>query len=179
MDLLAAVAVSILPRVADQGCERASRTPSGRTRDHPGVAARRDRIPPEDRSRIVSEGLASARVALEAAREHGMEPLPWFEPRYPPLLACVADPPPVLWIKGDAKVLERPAVAIVGSRAATRMRQVAGRWRGAGRAGDRRGERSRQRVDSAAHEGCWRPTGPQSRCWVRVSTACIRPNIRR
>lgn len=38
---------------------------------------------------------------------------------YPPLLAAVHDPPPRLWVRGDADldVLSRPAVAVVGARA--------------------------------------------------------------
>jgi DNA processing protein len=113
------------------------------------------------------EGLAgSARVAaagaLASAAGRGMEPIGWFDPRYPALLNCVADPPPVLWSRGDAAVLARPAVAIVGSRAATTYAlDVAGRLAGelAGRgivvvSGLARG------VDSAAHRGCLEAAGP-------------------
>jgi len=38
------------------------------------------------------------------------------EPDYPPLLAQLDAPPPVLALRGDAKWLKRPTVAIVGSR---------------------------------------------------------------
>ena len=38
---------------------------------------------------------------------------------YPPLLQQLADPPPVLYVLGRKELLTRPAVAIVGSRAAT------------------------------------------------------------
>jgi DNA processing protein len=38
---------------------------------------------------------------------------------YPAVLLDIADPPVALFCRGDAKCLERPAVAIVGSRAAT------------------------------------------------------------
>jgi DNA processing protein len=38
---------------------------------------------------------------------------------YPPMLRAIADPPPVLWVRGALEALTRPAVAIVGSRAAT------------------------------------------------------------
>ncbi len=57
--------------------------------------------------------------ALAAAAIAAIEPIPWFDPRYPALLNCVADPPPVLWTRGENAVLAQPAVAIVGSRAAT------------------------------------------------------------
>ena len=41
------------------------------------------------------------------------------DPGYPRLLAHIPDPPPRLWLRGDADValLERPALAIVGARA--------------------------------------------------------------
>jgi DNA processing protein len=40
-------------------------------------------------------------------------------PGYPPLLRAIPDPPPVLWLRGDAPVdlLAQPAVAVVGARA--------------------------------------------------------------
>jgi DNA processing protein len=38
---------------------------------------------------------------------------------YPPLLRSIPDPPPILWVRGEApsELLARPAVAIVGARA--------------------------------------------------------------
>ncbi|WP_151704862.1 DNA-processing protein DprA [Nitrincola alkalilacustris] len=39
---------------------------------------------------------------------------------YPPLLASIYDPPPLLWVKGDASVLTQPQIAMVGSRHASR-----------------------------------------------------------
>jgi DNA processing protein len=62
---------------------------------------------------------AAADVALKAAQAAGMEAIPWFDPRYPALLNCTTDPPPVLWARGCLPVLQDPAVAIVGSRAAS------------------------------------------------------------
>ncbi len=38
------------------------------------------------------------------------------DPDYPPLLAEIADPPPILYIQGDARLLCQPQLAIVGSR---------------------------------------------------------------
>ncbi|MEZ4353540.1 MAG: DNA-processing protein DprA [Myxococcota bacterium] len=46
--------------------------------------------------------------------------LPLSDPAYPPALAALVDAPAVLLVRGDARVLSRPAVAIVGARAATR-----------------------------------------------------------
>ena len=42
--------------------------------------------------------------------------LTYEEEDYPERLREIFDPPPVLWILGDAKLLARPAVAIVGTR---------------------------------------------------------------
>ncbi len=41
------------------------------------------------------------------------------DPRYPPLLAAIHDPPPQLWLRGAAgpELLERPCVGVVGARA--------------------------------------------------------------
>jgi DNA processing protein len=43
----------------------------------------------------------------------------WSHDDYPPLLRRIPSPPPMLFVDGDASLLWRPAVAIVGSRAAT------------------------------------------------------------
>ena len=42
-----------------------------------------------------------------------------YEPGYPAALAAIPDPPPVLFVKGDASILSRPMVAVVGSRNAS------------------------------------------------------------
>lgn len=41
------------------------------------------------------------------------------DPRYPPRLLEIADPPPVLYVRGSVDALSRPAIAIVGSRHAS------------------------------------------------------------
>jgi DNA processing protein len=77
------------------------------------------RVPQEDHARLADAARAAASAAIVAGRHAGIEPVPWFDPRYSALLNCIVDPPPVLWIRGDPAVLSLPAVAIVGSRAAT------------------------------------------------------------
>jgi DNA processing protein len=57
--------------------------------------------------------------AMERAASKAIVPVPLGDPRYPPLLALVDDPPVVLWVRGDCGVFRRPAAAIVGSRAAS------------------------------------------------------------
>ena len=42
-------------------------------------------------------------------------------PEYPPSLAAIADPPPILFVRGELVAQDRAAVAIVGSRAASQQ----------------------------------------------------------
>jgi DNA processing protein len=113
-------------------------------------------IPESLRHALVVQARARAEAALADSAGLGMEPIPLTDERYPPLLACVVDPPPVLWLRGDPELVSRPTVAIVGSRSATPYAvDVAGRLaaelaeRGVVVAsGLARG------VDSAAHRGC-------------------------
>ena len=105
--------------------------------------------------------LDGANSALSAAEPLGIEPVPLFDARYPPLLVCTVDPPPVLWARGCLDVLSRPAVAVVGSRAATPYALEVGARISAELAargvavvsGLARG------VDSAAHRGCLKAGG--------------------
>jgi DNA processing protein len=62
---------------------------------------------------------AAAAAALTRGAERGLTPMVWSEAVYPPALTAIVDPPPVLWTRGSRAALERPAVAIVGSRAAS------------------------------------------------------------
>jgi DNA processing protein len=157
MDLLTSVAVSMLPvsrllaasafkelRQSGAGsleqvldfCGLPSSSPDG-------LAARR-------------RAAESAAMALAAAPALGIEPIGCEDPRYPALLSCTADPPPVLWARGNLACLDAPCVAIVGSRAATPYALQIGRRLAAELAergivvvsGLARG------VDSAGHEGC-------------------------
>ena len=75
---------------------------------------RRACAPPE-RAALERRALAASRRAKEA----GISAVPWSDPSYPAALAAIADPPFVLWTSGVAAALERPAVALVGSRAAS------------------------------------------------------------
>jgi len=58
-----------------------------------------------------------AASAVTRAGDSRLTPVAWSDPSYPPALAAIVDPPPVLWVRGCADALARPAVAIVGSRA--------------------------------------------------------------
>ena len=70
------------------------------------------------RSRCRPSGRDAARL-LEAAKAAGAVPLRLEDSEYPALLREIGDPPPVLWVRGMRGALTRPAVAIVGSRAAS------------------------------------------------------------
>lgn len=114
------------------------------------------RVDPAERSGMAGHAREAADAALRAAPAAGMEPVPWFDVRYPVLLNCIVDPPPVLWIRGDTAVLARPTVAVVGSRAATTYALEVG-----ARLGGELAERGivvasglARGVDSAAHRGC-------------------------
>jgi DNA processing protein len=106
-------------------------------------------------ARLLDAARSTAVRALSDAARHGIEPLPWGARDYPPLLARIADPPPLLWVRGAAPLLSLPAVAVVGSRAASPYGLEVAHEFGAGLAetgvtvvsGLARG------VDSSAHRG--------------------------
>ena len=52
-------------------------------------------------------------------RDDGHALVAWDDPAYPQALLTIADPPPVLFFRGRRELLNRPALAIVGSRNAT------------------------------------------------------------
>ena len=58
-----------------------------------------------------------AGAAIERAARGGITLVPWSDHAYPAALTAIADPPPVLWVRGRVEALSRPGVAIVGSRA--------------------------------------------------------------
>jgi DNA processing protein len=99
--------------------------------------------------------LERARQLRVSAAARGIEVLAWNDPRFPTFLLAISDAPPALWYRGTLDALDAPAVAIVGSRAASAVAlETAGRL-GADLAargivvvsGLARG------VDSAAHRG--------------------------
>jgi len=50
----------------------------------------------------------------------GQHLLMWDQPDYPALLAQISDAPPLLFVAGDPQILEKPQLAMVGSRRASR-----------------------------------------------------------
>ena len=155
MDLRTAVTVSMLAlsriRVCTVFRELRSQNP------HTNIAQVLDAlgVPDDERRRLEDDARFRTDAALASATVAKMELLPWFDVRYPALLNCTADPPPVLWCRGIVETLGQPAVAVVGSRAATTYALDVG----ARLAGElsRRGvavtSGLARGVDSAAHRG--------------------------
>jgi DNA processing protein len=63
--------------------------------------------------------VAAAEAELKRAAAAGMTLSAAREPGYPPLLSHIEAPPPLLYVKGQTAVWERPPVAVVGSRNAS------------------------------------------------------------
>jgi len=112
-----------------------------------------------------------ARYAAEAewgrVAEQGATVVSFGCPEYPERLKEIYDPPPVLWIRGNAGLLSRPAIAVVGTRhptpygsgvaemlardlAARRLLIVSGMARG---------------IDSCAHRGALAARMPTVAVW--------------
>ena len=63
--------------------------------------------------------LAAAERELAALDRAGARLIAWGEPGYPPALAAIDDAPPLLSVRGDVPLLQRPAIAVVGARNAS------------------------------------------------------------
>jgi DNA processing protein len=163
MDLLDTVAVSVLPGISRSRAAAAF----NRLRTQPVEPLTLETVIAECGRDRDAESLAAraraeaARLMAAAAEIDDVQPVLVDHPDYPPLLRQIGDPPPVLWVRGARSALTRPAVAVVGSRAAsayavevaTRLGRelaehglvvVSGLARGA---------------DSAAHKGCLSVSG--------------------
>src|SRR5690606_30439740 len=64
---------------------------------------------------------AEAVAEWRAAKAVGARALLLGAPDYPPMLANIADPPPLLWATGDPALAARPVVALVGARNASAL----------------------------------------------------------
>lgn len=97
----------------------------------------------------------SAIAELEALTKAGGRAIALCEPDYPEALAAIADPPPLLFLRGDAAMLKRPAIAIVGARnASANGRRFAEEMAGAlGEAGYVVVSGLARGIDGAAHAG--------------------------
>jgi DNA processing protein len=158
MDLHIAAAASMLPgqRARVAAAFQECRLAGGAERSILRQVLARTGFPEPMHADIVDAASRAGEAAVRAAAAAGFTGLAAGESRYPALLACTADPPPVLWAVGQVEVLARPAVAVIGSRAASPYalqvaRRLAGELAERGlvvASGLARG------VDSAAHRGC-------------------------
>jgi DNA processing protein len=67
-------------------------------------------------AKLAPPAIESVEAELDAVEALGARLIASCEPDYPPLLAQLDAPPPVLAVRGDPKWLKRPTIAIVGSR---------------------------------------------------------------
>ncbi|WP_397404968.1 DNA-processing protein DprA [Phenylobacterium sp.] len=99
--------------------------------------------------------VAEAERELAAGAALGARMLAACEPAFPLPLATLDPPPPLLWARGDTRILSRPAVAIVGARVASAAAQRFARGLAAelGQAGFVVVSGMARGIDAAAHEG--------------------------
>ena len=73
---------------------------------------------PAAAAQYVFDGKARAAAEQEWARavEQGVQLVTFGCAEYPERLKEIYDPPPVLWVRGDAGLLAKPSIAIVGTR---------------------------------------------------------------
>ena len=79
----------------------------------PGIGPEKARRFREDLRRLPAED------ELARAEKKGVRLVTWVDEGYPELLKQIADPPLVLYVAGAVEAMDRPAVAIVGTRRAS------------------------------------------------------------
>lgn len=116
----------------------------------PDLARRSGRMAPLN---IPAIGEIEAELASGAAL--GARLIASCESSFPPALAALDPPPPVIWARGDAALLSRSSVAIVGARVASASGQRFARGLASelGAAGQVVVSGLARGVDGAAHEG--------------------------
>ena len=124
---------------------------------------------PAEAAQFLFDGKGRRAAEEEWARvtAQGATIVDYASPEYPERLREIYDPPPVLWVRGDVKLLSRPAIAVVGTRhptpygtgiaellsrdlAARRLLIVSGMARG---------------IDSCAHKGALAARMPTVAVW--------------
>ncbi len=87
---------------------------------HASLTALEAQIPAAVAQAIVSRhSMSAAAKQLAQAETAKCRLLTWDEPMYPQTLREIYDPPPLLYVKGNAELLNRHAIAIVGTRRPT------------------------------------------------------------
>jgi len=109
---------------------------------------------------LVSPSRSEVEGELEAGEALGARLICACEPAYPQALAALDAPPPVIWARGDAALMDRSVVAVVGARVASAAGQRFARALAAelGEAGQVIASGLARGIDAAGHEGGL-PTG--------------------
>ncbi|MDP1874002.1 DNA-processing protein DprA [Phenylobacterium sp.] len=99
--------------------------------------------------------IAAAEAELAAGEALGAQLICACDPDYPQALAALDPPPPLLWARGDASLLDRSIIAIVGARVASAAGQRFARGLAAelGQTGHVVVSGMARGIDGAAHEG--------------------------
>ncbi len=131
---------------------------------HPSTLAAIDGIGTIKANQVVSsaaETEAPAREELARARNEGFTLLTCLDPRYPPGLKTIADPPLVLYVRGELQPADAVAVGIVGARECTLYgREQATRFGGElAQAGLTVVSGGARGIDTCAHIGALRVKG--------------------
>lgn len=92
---------------------------------------------------------------FEALSDGGAELLFWGEDAFPPLLAAIEQGPPLLTVRGNQKILQRPILGMVGARNASAAGRKITRSLAAelGKSGHAISSGLARGIDTAAHEG--------------------------
>jgi len=84
--------------------------------DDGGIADIQQGIPDKLRRYLSKPDWRAVDTALEWATDPQCHIVTLLDPRYPALLKEISDPPPILFVRGDAGLLQQPQLAMVGSR---------------------------------------------------------------
>jgi len=120
LDLSAAVTLSVLPGALGANLLRTflTQSPSLPLSAFRLDAALDDARPARARSTL-AQATAAASPLLDDLAAGRRRAIAFGAPDYPALLTAIPDPPPLLWINGDARALAHSVIAVVGSRYAT------------------------------------------------------------
>jgi DNA processing protein len=129
-------------------CAAALAAPAEQLRQVPGIG-------PRLCDRIRRAGEIDVDREIELCRQHQIDIIPEADRRYPGLLREIPDPPGVLFRRGDSLPGDQLALAIVGTRHATRygLRQAERLAGGLARAGMTIVSGLARGIDAAAHRG--------------------------
>jgi len=116
----------------------------------PELARRGGRVTPPR-----TPSMQEAEQELDAGERLDARLIAGCEPDFPPLLAAVDPPPPLIWARGRTELLAQPGVAIVGARIASAAGQrfARGLAKDVGEAGYVIVSGMARGVDGAAHDG--------------------------